>query len=136
MYTLKINCLKRLSFYDDLEWSAVLTNHTRIYSVMYEVSLNYLELRLSQSENPKEDTEERNLRKQGTSFNKISWDFFEGDFKKERFDCGSNDEQWIRLTTELATDQIPSVGLCFPNFSHFQKHVLIFFTSTFNCSIF
>lgn len=63
MYTLKINCLKRLSFYDDLEWSAVLTNHTRIYSVMYEVSLNYLELRLSQSENPKEDTEERNLRK-------------------------------------------------------------------------
>lgn len=38
------------------------------------------------------------------------------------------DGEWVRLTSELATAQLPSTGLYFPNFSHSHNMSLIFFS--------
>lgn len=61
----------------------VLNSRSKICSVIYKISLDYLQLTQGQSENSKKYNQERNLRKQGTSFNKRSGDFFQGEFREK-----------------------------------------------------
>ena len=56
--------------------------------------------------------------------------FLKGNLGKRDSWSWEYDQEWVRLTTELATAQIPSTGL-FPKLQSFSKHVLDFFHITF-----